>query len=123
MRPYLLTSAARKDLIDIGRFTTEKWGKRQRDKYLKQLDDAFNLLARQSEIGLDADGIEPVLGDYAVNTALIRLTDSTPPSAFCPLPSARQAASGRDIFWRFFHAKFRGRTKAQLLACPSGAQC
>lgn len=25
MRPYLLTAAARKDIIDIGRFTTEKW--------------------------------------------------------------------------------------------------
>ncbi len=57
MPPYLLTTAARKDLIDIGRFTTEKWGKRQRDKYLKQLDDAFKLLARQPEIGRDADDI------------------------------------------------------------------
>ena len=58
MRSYLLTAAARKDLIDIGRFTAEKWGKRQRDKYLKQLDDAFKLLARQPEIGRDADGIK-----------------------------------------------------------------
>ncbi len=58
MRPYLLTAAARKDLIDIGRFTNEKWGKRQRDKYLKQLDDAFKLLSRQPEIGRDADDIK-----------------------------------------------------------------
>ena len=58
MRSYLLTAAARKDLIDIGRFTAEKWGKRQRDKYLKQLDAAFKLLARQPEIGRDADGIK-----------------------------------------------------------------
>ena len=40
MRPYLLTSSARKDVVEIGRFTTEKWGKRQRDTYLRQLDDA-----------------------------------------------------------------------------------
>lgn len=59
MRPYLLTAAARKDIVDIGRFTSEKWGKRQRDKYLKQLDDAFKLLARQSDIGRDADDIKP----------------------------------------------------------------
>ena len=59
MRPYLLTAAARKDLIDIGRFTTEKWGKRQRDKYLKQLDDAFKLLSRQPEMGRDAKDIKP----------------------------------------------------------------
>lgn len=31
MRPYLLTTAARKDLINIGRFTTERWGKQQRN--------------------------------------------------------------------------------------------
>ena len=58
MRPFLLTSAARKDIVDIGRFTAEKWGKRQRDKYLKQLDDSFKLLARQPEIGCDADDIK-----------------------------------------------------------------
>ncbi|WP_409526046.1 type II toxin-antitoxin system RelE/ParE family toxin [Nitrincola sp. MINF-07-Sa-05] len=59
MRSYLLTAAARKDVINIGRFTAEKWGKRQRDKYLKQLDDAFKLLARQPDIGRDADDIKP----------------------------------------------------------------
>ncbi|QQD18216.1 type II toxin-antitoxin system RelE/ParE family toxin [Spongiibacter nanhainus] len=59
MRPFLLTAVARKDIIDIGRYTTEKWGKRQRDKYLKQLDDAFKMLARQPEIGRDADDVKP----------------------------------------------------------------
>jgi len=58
MRPFLLTAAARKDIIDIGHFTAEKWGKRQRDKYLKQLDDAFRLLSRQPEIGRDAEDIK-----------------------------------------------------------------
>lgn len=59
MLPFLPTSAARKDIIDIGRFTTEKWGKRQRDKYLKHLDDAFRLLALQPEICRDAEDIKP----------------------------------------------------------------
>ena len=58
MHPFLLTAAARKDVIEIGRFSTEKWGKRQRDNYLKQLDDAFRLLARQPEIGRDAENIK-----------------------------------------------------------------
>lgn len=57
MRPFLLTAAARQDMMDIGRFTADKWGKRQRDRYLKQLDDAFKLLARQPEIGRDAEEI------------------------------------------------------------------
>ncbi|WP_062374597.1 type II toxin-antitoxin system RelE/ParE family toxin [Halomonas sp. KX33721] len=59
MRPYLLTASARKDVVEIGRFTTEKWGKRQRDTYLRQLDDAFKLLARQPDIGRDAGDIKP----------------------------------------------------------------
>jgi toxin ParE1/3/4 len=59
MRPYLLTATARKDMVDIGRFTAEKWGKRQRDKYLKQLDDAFKLVARGPDVGRDADDIKP----------------------------------------------------------------
>lgn len=64
MRSYLLTAAARKDVIEIGRFTTGKWGKRQRDKYLKQLDDAFKLLGRQPEIGTDANDIRPEYRKY-----------------------------------------------------------
>ena len=71
MRPYLLTIAARKDLIDIGRFTTEKWGKRQRDQYLKQLDDAFKLLARQPEIGRDADDIKPAYKKFSQGSHII----------------------------------------------------
>ena len=59
MRSFLLTAAARKDIIDIGRFTTKKWGKPQRDKYLKQLDDAFKLLALRPEIGRNAEDTKP----------------------------------------------------------------
>jgi len=71
MRPYLLTASARKDIINIGRFTTEKWGKRQRDKYLKQLDDAFKLLARKPEIGRDADGVKPGYKKFSQGSHLI----------------------------------------------------
>ena len=71
MRPYLLTTAARKDLIDIGHFTAEKWGKRQRDKYLKQLDDAFKLLARQPEIGRDSDEIKPGYKKFSQGSHII----------------------------------------------------
>ncbi len=71
MRPFLLTAAARKDIIDIGRYTTEKWGKRQRDKYLKQLDDAFKLLARQPEIGRDADDVKPGYKKFSQGSHII----------------------------------------------------
>lgn len=71
MRPFLLTTAARKDIIEIGRFTSEKWGKRQRDKYLKQLDDAFTLLGRQPEIGNDVDDIKPGYKKFSQGSHMI----------------------------------------------------
>ena len=71
MPPFLLTSAARKDIIDIGRFTAEKWGKPQRNKYLKQLDDAFRLLARQPDIGRDAEAIKPGYKKFSQGSHII----------------------------------------------------
>ncbi|MBD2857724.1 type II toxin-antitoxin system RelE/ParE family toxin [Spongiibacter sp. KMU-158] len=71
MPPFLLTSAARKDIIEIGRFSTEKWGIRQRDKYLKQLDDAFRLLARQPDIGRDAEDIKPGYKKFSQGSHII----------------------------------------------------
>ena len=71
MRAYLLTGAARRDLLDIGRFTKGKWGKRQRDKYLNQLDDAFKLLARQPDIGRNAEDIKPGYRKFSQGSHLI----------------------------------------------------
>lgn len=71
MPSYLLTAAARKDLIDIGRYTAKKWGKRQRDKYLKQLDDAFKLLTRQPDMGRAADGIKPGYRKFSQGSHII----------------------------------------------------
>lgn len=71
MRPYLLTAAARKDFMDIGRFTAEKWGKRQRDKYMKHLDDAFKMLARQQDIDRDAYDIRPEYKTFSQGSHII----------------------------------------------------
>lgn len=71
MRPYLLTTAARKDLIDIGRFTTERWGKQQRNSYLKQLDDAFKLLSSQPEMGSDVSDIKPAYRKHTLGSHVI----------------------------------------------------
>lgn len=71
MRPYLLTAAAREDIIAIGRFTADKWGKCQRNKYLKQLDNAFELLARQPDIGRDADSVKPGYKKYSQGSHIV----------------------------------------------------
>ena len=70
-QPFLLTVAARNDLMNIGRFTAKRWGNQQRNKYLKQFDDTFRLPARQPEIGIDASEIKPgyrkfVLGSHVI---------------------------------------------------------
>ncbi len=41
MKPFNLTVAAKADLRDIALFTQRRWGKEQRNVYLKQFDDSF----------------------------------------------------------------------------------
>ncbi|MFG1491088.1 type II toxin-antitoxin system RelE/ParE family toxin [Oceanospirillum sp. HFRX-1_2] len=45
MKPFMLTVAAKTDLREIALFTQRRWGKEQRNAYLKQFDDSFWLLA------------------------------------------------------------------------------
>jgi len=90
MRPYLLTSSARKDVVEIGRFTTEKWGKRQRDTYLRQLDDAFKLLARQPDIGRDTGDIKPGYKKFSQGSHVIFYRPSSP---------AAMERSGVSVRW------------------------
>lgn len=51
MRKYRVTPAARDDLINIGRYTLIKWGKVQRNLYLKKLEARFEWLASNSLSG------------------------------------------------------------------------
>jgi toxin ParE1/3/4 len=51
MRNYRATPRARDDLKDIGRYTQQKWGKLQRNKYLKQLEQRFDWLAENPLLG------------------------------------------------------------------------
>ena len=52
-----VTAKARYDLLQIGRYTESKWGKNQRNHYLKQLDEAFNLIAANPKIGKDSSHV------------------------------------------------------------------
>ena len=57
MKPFILTVAAKTDLRDIALFTQHRWGKEQRNIYLKQFDDSFWLLAENPDIGKTCDEI------------------------------------------------------------------
>ncbi|AFL83439.1 plasmid stabilization system protein [Belliella baltica DSM 15883] len=54
---FFLTKKAKDDLKTIARYTHKEWGIRQRDNYLKQLDDVFFSLSIAPEKGLKCDYI------------------------------------------------------------------
>ncbi|WP_208107586.1 MULTISPECIES: type II toxin-antitoxin system RelE/ParE family toxin [Idiomarina] len=45
MKPFQLTNKAKSDLKEIALFTFHRWGREQRNVYLKQFDESFWLLA------------------------------------------------------------------------------
>lgn len=51
MKPFQLTQKAKSDLKDIAIFTSRRWGREQRNVYLKQFDDSFWLLAENPDVG------------------------------------------------------------------------
>ncbi|MBL9018572.1 MAG: type II toxin-antitoxin system RelE/ParE family toxin [Myxococcales bacterium] len=58
MAGFRITKAARRDLIEIGRHTLQRWGADQRRRYLTQLDARFRWLARNPELGTSSDEIK-----------------------------------------------------------------
>jgi toxin ParE1/3/4 len=48
---YRITPQAQEDLKNIGRYTQRKWGKEQRNRYLKNLFDRFSWLSENPGLG------------------------------------------------------------------------
>jgi len=71
MLSFRLTKKAIKDIKDIGRYTQENWGREQRNLYLSRLDDCFQLIAREPQIGKACDYIRPGYQKYHVGRHLI----------------------------------------------------
>lgn len=57
MSSFGLTRAARADLKSIARHTEARWGVRQRNAYLKEVDRIFHALARNPAMGPACDEI------------------------------------------------------------------
>ncbi|QDW66095.1 type II toxin-antitoxin system RelE/ParE family toxin [Luteimonas granuli] len=57
MSSFGLTRAARADLKSIARLTEARWGVRQRNAYLKEVDRIFHALARNPAMGRACDDI------------------------------------------------------------------
>ena len=59
MKLFALTHKAKADLHSIAIFTTERWGVKQRNLYIKQLDEAFHMLVKSPKLGKSCDDIMP----------------------------------------------------------------
>lgn len=55
---FRITPRALEDLQSIGRYTRSEWGKVQRDKYLRDMDQRFGWLADQPKLGKHRRDIE-----------------------------------------------------------------
>jgi toxin ParE1/3/4 len=61
MRSFALTGKAKADLKDIASYTEQRWGKAQRNLYVKQMDEAFRQLAK---VPLTGKACEYIKEDY-----------------------------------------------------------
>ena len=57
MRSFVLTVKAKADLKSIASYTENRWGKEQRNLYIKQMDEAFRRLADEPLTGKVCDYI------------------------------------------------------------------
>ena len=58
MKAFALTHKAKTDLLAIALFTEKTWGREQRNLYIKQLDEAFHMLADTPLVGKACDEIK-----------------------------------------------------------------
>ncbi len=77
MKPFDLTRKAKADLRAIAIFTEERWGIKQRNTYIKQLDEAFHTLATSPLLGKGCDDIMPGYRKYPQGSHIIFYKDGT----------------------------------------------
>lgn len=58
MSTFTLTRRAKADLKSIAKFTEKRWGREQRNIYIKQFDDSFHVLSDTPDIGNNCDYIK-----------------------------------------------------------------
>ncbi len=71
MGTFRLSAEAMEDLKAIGRYTQQKWGREQRNKYLSRIDASFRLIAQEPQIGMACDYIRHGYRKYHVGRHLV----------------------------------------------------
>lgn len=93
MKPFALTQKAKADLRGIAIYTEQRWGKGQRNMYLKQLDDAFWLLAKSPEAGKSCDDIRAGYRKFPQGSHVIFYRNGTD----CPVEIVRILHESMDV--------------------------
>lgn len=65
------TDSARLDLVEIGQYTEYRWGERQRDKYLGDIDACLNSLAEEPNLGRDRSELRAGCYSYSAGEHVI----------------------------------------------------
>jgi toxin ParE1/3/4 len=71
MKLFKVSLKANQDLLDVGAYTQERWGVIQRDKYLDELNNAFESLASNPELGPKYESIRPFYRGYFIGKHII----------------------------------------------------
>jgi toxin ParE1/3/4 len=73
---FKVSVKARYDLLQIGQYTELKWGKSQRNHYLRQIDEAFNLIGLNPKIGKDRSHVLPGYRSFQQGSHVIYYRES-----------------------------------------------
>ena len=71
MATFTLTEKAKSDLKDIARFTQKRWGREQRNKYLKDLDACFCRLADNPSLGRECSEVRTGYSKFPTGSHVI----------------------------------------------------
>lgn len=78
MELFQLSNEAKHDLRSIALFTEKRWGRTQRNLYIKQLDAAFLMLARKPNLGTSCDYIRDGYIKFPQGSHIVFYKCSTP---------------------------------------------
>lgn len=71
MSAFTLSKKAKADLKTIAIYTQKRWGKAQREIYIRQFDNVFHMLAETPELGKPCDFIKPGYRKFPVSNHLV----------------------------------------------------
>jgi toxin ParE1/3/4 len=77
MQLFQLSKEAKNDLRSIAAFTENRWGRAQRNFYIKQLDEAFLMLAQSPDLGISCDFIRKGYKKFPQGSHIIFYKHST----------------------------------------------